>query len=127
MPNFSVFDGIDLDLDKKLNNKELLRALRFSIAAELEAIQIYDQLAEASDNELFKKVMLDIADEERVHVGEFMKVLFKLSESEKEKYGEGFKEVEDLQRSMQALYKKNSKLAKEVTKAFKKAVLTKLI
>ena len=98
MPGFSKFNG--LDLNKKLSDQELLRALRFAIAAEIEAIQIYDQLAKASDNPLFKKVMLDIADEEKVHIGEFMKVLFKLDKEEQRKYKEGFDEVEELEEAL---------------------------
>ena len=45
------------------------------IAAEYEAVQLYMQLAESTDNELVIEVLDDIADEERVHAGEFLRLL----------------------------------------------------
>ena len=56
-----------------LTDEELIRSIRFMVAAEYEAIQLYMQLAESTDNELAKDVLIDIADEERVHAGEFFK------------------------------------------------------
>lgn len=91
MPDFATFKGKDLDGD--LTKEEEIRALRFAMAAEMETIQLYEQLANASSNKMFKKVMLSIVDEEKVHVGEFMKTLFTLAPGEKIKYGEGFKEA----------------------------------
>ena len=35
---------------RKLTNEELIRAIRFMIAAEYDAIQLYMQLAESTDN-----------------------------------------------------------------------------
>jgi len=97
MPNFSdPFNGNDLNRDKKLSKQEEIRALRFAIAAEYEAIQLYEQLANASSNFLFQKVMRDIAKEEKVHAGEFMRVLFQLDPNEQNDYHEGFKEVEKM-------------------------------
>lgn len=95
MPNFaSVFIGNNLD--RKLTKDEMIRSLRFSISAELEAIVFYDQLAKASDNSLFKRVMLDIANEESVHLGEFIRVLFELNPDEKNFMDKGFDEVQDI-------------------------------
>mgnify|MGYP002065966745 CR=1 FL=1 len=66
MPEFgNPFDA--LALDRKLTHEELVRAIRFMIAAEYEAIQLYQQTAESTDNELAKEVLLDIADEEKEH------------------------------------------------------------
>jgi len=81
--------------DRKLTKEELIRAVRYSIAAEYEAIQLYMQLAESTDNELAKKVLKDIADEERVHAGEFLRVLNELAPEEKDFYKEGAEEVEE--------------------------------
>ena len=68
MPEFSnAFNG--LKHEKKLTEEELIRAIRFMIAAEYEAIQLYTQLAESTDNELAREVLYDIADEEKVHAG----------------------------------------------------------
>ncbi|MBD3379004.1 MAG: rubrerythrin [Candidatus Omnitrophica bacterium] len=81
--------------EKKVTEQELIRAVRFSIAAEYEAIQLYMQLAESTDNELAKKVLKDIADEEKVHVGEFLRLLKELAPDEEEFYRKGKEEVEE--------------------------------
>jgi rubrerythrin len=95
MPEFStVFSG--LKNDRKLTDQELIRAIRFNIAAEYEAIQLYMQLAESIDNELAKKVLIDIANEERVHAGEFLKLLKALAPDEEKYYQEGYEEVEEM-------------------------------
>lgn len=97
MPSFgNPFEGNNLNRDKKLSKEEMARSLRFVIAAEYEAIQLYQQLAEASDNFLFKKVMLDIANEEKIHAGEFLRVLLEIDDKEKDFYDKGFNEVQDL-------------------------------
>ena len=66
------------------------------VAAEYEAIQLYMQLAESTDNKLAVKVLKDIADEERVHAGEFLRLLRVLSPDEEKFYAEGAEEVEEL-------------------------------
>ena len=94
MPTFgSPFSG--LAKDKKLTDAELIRAIRFMVAAEYEATQLYMQLAESTNNKLAIKVLKEIADEERVHVGEFMRLLNELAPDEKKFYVEGAKEVEN--------------------------------
>jgi rubrerythrin len=94
MPEFSnAFSG--LKNDRKLTKEELIRAIRFMIAAEYEAIQLYTQLAESTDNELVREVLLDIADEEKVHAGEFLRLLMELDDKEFEFYKEGYAEVEE--------------------------------
>ena len=65
------------------------------IAAEYEAVQLYMQLAESTDNELVIEVLDDIADEERVHAGEFLRLLQQLAPDEEKLYAEGAKEVEE--------------------------------
>ena len=50
---------------------ELVRALRQDLAAEHEAVHLYLAHADATDNVLAKTVLIDIANEERVHAGEF--------------------------------------------------------
>ena len=93
MPNFgSPFSG--LTNDRKLTNAELIRAIRFMVAAEYEAIQMYMQLAESTDNKLAVGVLKDIADEERVHAGEFLRLLRELAPDEEKFYINGAKEVE---------------------------------
>lgn len=95
MPEFtSPFNLINSD--RKLTQEEVIRAIRFSIAAEYEAIQIYQQIAESQDNKLVKKVMLDIANEEKVHAGEFLHLLKELSPDEEDFYEEGANEVDEM-------------------------------
>jgi hypothetical protein len=93
MPTFgSPFSG--LSSDRKLTDSELVRAIRFMVASEYEAIQLYMQLAESTDNKLAAEVLKDIADEERVHAGEFLRLLRSLSPDEEKFYDKGAKEVE---------------------------------
>jgi len=94
MPEFgNPFSG--LKKDHKITNEELIRAIRFMIAAEYEAIQLYMQLAESTDNKLAQNVLKDIANEERVHAGEFLRLLKELAPDEEKFYSEGAKEVEE--------------------------------
>ena len=94
MPDFgSPFSG--LTRDRKLTHAELIRAIRFMVAAEYEAVQLYMQLAESIDDELAIEVLKDIADEERVHAGEFLRLLRHLAPDEEKFYAEGAEEVEE--------------------------------
>lgn len=94
MPDFGhPFSG--LAKDRKLTKAELIRAIRFMVAAEYEAVQLYMQLAESIDNKLAIEVLTDIADEERVHAGEFLRLLKELDPEEEKFYAEGAEEVED--------------------------------
>jgi len=94
MPEFgSPFSG--LAHDKKLTETELVRAIRFMVAAEYEAIQMYMQLAESTSNPLAIEVLTDIANEERVHAGEFLRLLRELAPDEQKFYTEGAQEVEE--------------------------------
>jgi len=94
MPDFGTpFSG--LAKERKLTHEELVRAIRFMIAAEYEAIQLYMQLAESIDDKLAIEVLKDIADEERVHAGEFLRLLRHLAPDEEKFYAEGAEEVEE--------------------------------
>lgn len=94
MPDFgNAFSG--LAAGKILTHEELVRAVRFMVAAEYEAVQLYVQLAESTDNELAKRVLMDIADEEIVHAGEFLRLLKELAPREEALYAEGAQEVQE--------------------------------
>jgi rubrerythrin len=80
----------------KLTDSELLRALRLNIAAEEEAVHLYTAHADATDNELAKKVLIDIANEERVHAGEFQRLINILSKDEETFLTEGAGEVDEM-------------------------------
>ncbi len=96
MPDFSnAFSG--MAPERKLTDSELIRSIRFMIAAEYEAIQLYMQLAESTDNKLAAEVLKEIADEERVHAGEFLQLLKTLAPDEEKFYLEGEEEVKELE------------------------------
>jgi len=95
MPEFGTpFAG--RKADRKLTPEELVRAVRFLVAAEYEAVQLYMQLAESTDQKLAQAVLKDIADEERVHAGEFLRLLKELTPDEEGFYGRGANEVEEI-------------------------------
>jgi len=95
LPDFvTAFTG--MAADRKLSPEELVRAIRFMVAAEYEAVQLYVQLAESIDNELAARVLKDIADEELVHAGEFLRLLKELAPDEERFYQDGSREVEEL-------------------------------
>ncbi|UCG10669.1 MAG: rubrerythrin [Dehalococcoidia bacterium] len=100
MPDFGTpFAG--LAHERKLTHEELIRAIRFMVAAEYEAVQLYIQLAESTDNKLAEAVLRDIADEELVHAGEFLRVLKQLAPGEEKFYAEGADEVEEIKKNLE--------------------------
>jgi uncharacterized protein len=95
MPEFTnPFTGVVPG--RKLTDSELLRALRLNLSAEEEAVHLYLSHADATDNELAKKVLMDIADEERVHKGEFQRLISILSKEEESFLAEGAQEVNNI-------------------------------
>lgn len=95
MPEFGdPFAG--MAAGRELSPAELIRAVRFLVAAEYEAVQIYEQLADSTSNVLAREVLHDIANEERVHAGEFLRLLKELAPDEEGYYAEGAKEVEEM-------------------------------
>jgi len=95
MPKFENPFSV-INSDKKLNKEELIRAIRFMVAVEYEAVQMYTQLADSIEDEFSIKVLNDIANEEKVHAGEFLKLIKYLDPSEESFYQEGEKEVEKI-------------------------------
>jgi rubrerythrin len=82
--------------DRILTMGELVRAIRLDLAAEHEAVHIYMAHAEATDHPLAKKVLVDIANEERVHAGEFARLLSILTGDEDALLAEGAQEVDEM-------------------------------
>jgi rubrerythrin len=82
--------------DRKLTTEELIRAIRLDLAAEEEAVHLYMAHAEATDHPLAKKVLIDIANEERVHAGEFSRLLEILTGDEDKWLTEGAEEVDEM-------------------------------
>jgi hypothetical protein len=70
-------------------------ALRKAIAAEIDAINLYDKMAEQTDDEGVRKALLDIAKEEKTHIGEFEALLLKIDPEQKRELKAGASEVAD--------------------------------
>lgn len=85
---------IDLQKIKKDDlDKELLRS---AIIAELDAINLYEQMADMTRNGNIRKVLLDIAREEKTHVGEFQTLLLIEDKEQVQELEEGKKEIREL-------------------------------
>lgn len=95
MPQFATPFSIKKS-DKKLTNEELIRAIRFSIASEYEAIQIYEEIIESTDNEEVIKLLKEIANDEKVHTGNFLYLMKILAPDEKNSYKDGAAEAEEI-------------------------------
>ena len=74
-------------------DREILRA---GMIAELDAVSFYEQMAAMTEDENIRKVLLDIAKEEKTHIGEFEALLLKIDSEQAEESEEGRKEVEEL-------------------------------
>ena len=74
------------------NDKEILR---LGMIAELDAINLYEQLATTTKNSNLKEILLDIAKEEKTHVGEFQALLLKLDKEQVKELEAGKKEIEE--------------------------------
>jgi rubrerythrin len=81
------------NVEKKLLDHEILRA---AIIAELDAVNLYEQLAAVASNENIRKVLLEVAREEKTHVGEFQALLLKEDVEQVQELEKGKKEVKEL-------------------------------
>ena len=75
------------DIDKEI--------LRVGMIAEYDAVSLYEQLASMTDDKRLKTILLDIAKEEKTHVGEFQAMLLKLDKQQERELAEGKKEVDE--------------------------------
>ena len=80
-------------MDKENIDREILRA---GMIAELDAVSFYEQMAALSENADIKKVLLDIAKEEKTHMGEFQAMLLKLDDEQVNELKAGEKEVKEM-------------------------------
>jgi len=91
-----MLSKIPIDIDKirpEDIDKEILRS---AIIAELDAINLYEEMAALTKNNDIKTVLLDVAKEEKEHVGEFQTLLLMFDKEQVEEMEEGKKEVEEL-------------------------------
>jgi len=87
---------IDLDRIKKEDlDKEILRA---AMIAELDAINLYEEMGGMTQDKNLKNLLLDVAREEKTHLGEFQALLLKKDAQQKKELDEGRKEIEALLR-----------------------------
>jgi len=80
-----MLSKIPINLDKikpEDLDKEILRA---ALIAELDAINLYEEMAALAKNKDIKTVLLDVAKEEKEHVGEFQTLLL-MFDKEQVKY-----------------------------------------
>jgi len=93
-----MLSKIPIDLEsvpKKDIDKEILRA---AIIAELDAVNLYEQMASMTQSEDIRKILLDVAGEEKTHVGEFQTLLLKHDKEQEKELEEGKKEVQEILR-----------------------------
>lgn len=82
---------------EKLKKEDLDKQIaRVGMIAELDAVSLYEQLAAATENEKLKKFLLDIAKEEKTHVGEFQALLLEMDKEQEKELKKGKEEIEEL-------------------------------
>lgn len=91
-----MLSNIPFKLDNLSKENLETEILRIGIIAELDAINLYEQLASLTKDEKLKEVFLDIAKEEKTHVGEFLSLLLLKDKEAKEELKNGEKEVKEI-------------------------------
>ncbi|MGN0919675.1 MAG: ferritin family protein [Alphaproteobacteria bacterium] len=92
MPDFNSIQNVYSPV-KKLKQTEILRAIKFSIAAEFEAIQLYQQIMESTDNKDVIKALAEITEDEKKHAGGLYKLLERLAPEDEKIYQMGAEEI----------------------------------
>ena len=93
-----MLSKIPINLNKIKSENIDKEVLRVAIIAELDAINLYEEMAAMVKNENIKAVLLDVAKEEKEHVGEFLALLLQLDPEQVKELEGGKKEVEELLR-----------------------------
>ncbi|OGZ34878.1 MAG: rubrerythrin [Candidatus Portnoybacteria bacterium RIFCSPLOWO2_01_FULL_43_11] len=91
-----MLSQIPINLEKIKQEDVDKQILRTGMMAELDAVSLYEQMADMTQSKNIKKVLLDIAKEEKTHVGEFEALLFKEDKEQAKETEEGKKEVGEL-------------------------------
>lgn len=74
----AMLADIPIDLHKVRSEELDKEILRLGIIAELDAVSLYEQMASGTQNKRVREVLLDVAKEEKTHVGEFQALLTEL-------------------------------------------------
>jgi len=90
-----MLSGIPVDLKKVDGKKTDIEILRAGIIAELDAINLYEQMAVLAQDQGIKEILLDIAKEEKTHVGEFQALLLEKDPEQARELEAGRKEVKE--------------------------------
>ncbi|MFA7169986.1 MAG: ferritin family protein [Candidatus Paceibacterota bacterium] len=90
---FSITPIDTTKIDEKDLEKQLLR---IGLMAELDAINLYEQLAALSKDEIIKQTFKNIAGEEKEHIGELETLLLRHDPEQIKELKEGTTEVEEL-------------------------------
>jgi len=90
-----MLSTIPIKLDKVKKEDIDKEILRVGIIAEYDAVSLYEQMAALTENAHIKRILLDIAKEEKTHVGEFQALLLGLDKQQEKELEEGKKEVEE--------------------------------
>jgi rubrerythrin len=87
MSNIPAKFGKSEDVDKEI--------LRVGMIAELDAVNLYEQMAAMATDKKLKEMLLDIAKEEKTHMGEFQTLLLRKDKEQVAELAEAKKEVEE--------------------------------
>ena len=90
-----MLSSLPINLNKLKKEEVDKEILRVGIIAELDAVSLYEQLAAETNNNKIKKILLDIAKEEKTHVGEFQALLLGLDKEQERELKNGKKEVDE--------------------------------
>ncbi|KAA0009080.1 MAG: rubrerythrin [Thermoplasmata archaeon] len=91
-----MLSKIPIDLGKVKKEDIEKEVLRLAIIAELDAINLYEQMGAMVKDEKIRAVLEDVANEEKTHVGEFLTLLLKLDEKQVKEIEKGKKEVDEI-------------------------------
>jgi rubrerythrin len=92
----SMLSQIPINLEKTPKESLDQEILRVGMIAELDAVSLYEQLASMTEDQNIRKVLMDIAKEEKTHVGEFEALLLKRDKEQEKELEKGREEVEEL-------------------------------
>jgi hypothetical protein len=92
----NMLSEIPIDLEKLSTEDRDREILRVGMIAELDAVNLYEQLAAMAEREEIKTVLIDIAKEEKTHMGEFQTLLLRVDEEQVEELEKGKEEVEEM-------------------------------
>ena len=90
-----MLSNIPIDLKKSKKEDIDAEICRVGMIAELDAVSLYEQMAAATQRKDIKKILLDIAKEEKTHVGEFQALLHRIDKEQEREIKQGKKEVDE--------------------------------